>query len=326
MGKVNSIQQHAPLVIPENWNGQEKRLVIQLEEILDDIYRRFGRLRLADLSGETRNRLIAIFTNGTDQVHSKDSDQQTVLDIDHTGIRMYTGLFTVDATDEKSYIRFGEDTDDPKFVLGIDGNILARNGNFESLFVNGEEVAVSRGTRLVVSDTQPDGNDILWVKPIPPSAPGGEPITFTMQANVTDKNAPNRAVRITNPKAGKIVGACDYNLNFLLTNAGDTSITLLGCTVILAEADADNPATVTFGPEFPSPGVTLTPGGICRFQVSLSGAQNILGGDLTATARMNTNSGAIRYASAMKLTCSGSTASGEPSTDIPQDVQIKYIT
>lgn len=320
MGKVNSIQQHAPLVIPENWNGQEKRLVIQLEEILDDIYRRFGRLRLSDFSGETRGKLTAIFTDGPDKLHN------TVVDIDSNGIHMLTGLFRVDAEDEQSYIRFGGTSDEPKFLLGIDGNVLANNGSFKTLYVNGEEVAVSRGTKLVVSDTQPDGNDILWVKPIPPSAPGGEPITFTMQANVTDRNAPNRAVKITNPKAGKIVGACDYNLNFLLTNAGDTSITLLGCTVILAEADADNPATVTFGPEFPSPGVTLTPGGICRFQVSLSGAQNILGGDLTATARMNTNSGAIRYASAIKLTCSGSTASGEPSTDIPQDVQIKYIT
>lgn len=53
-GKYATIQQHEPLRVPESWGTQEKRFVAQLEEILDDIYRRFGRLKETDLGGALR--------------------------------------------------------------------------------------------------------------------------------------------------------------------------------------------------------------------------------------------------------------------------------
>lgn len=56
--KYTTIQQHEPLRVPSNWTGQEKMLVVQLEEILDDIYRRFGRLRFEDLRPEVRKMII----------------------------------------------------------------------------------------------------------------------------------------------------------------------------------------------------------------------------------------------------------------------------
>ena len=43
-------QQHEPLRAPNTWSASEKRFVAQLEEVFDDIYRRFGRLRLEDMS------------------------------------------------------------------------------------------------------------------------------------------------------------------------------------------------------------------------------------------------------------------------------------
>ena len=49
MADYNTIQQHEPLRVPPEWNTGERRLIAQLEEILDDIYRRFGRLRIEDL-------------------------------------------------------------------------------------------------------------------------------------------------------------------------------------------------------------------------------------------------------------------------------------
>lgn len=52
--KYITYQQHEPLRVPEGWNTQEKKFVGQLEEILDDIYRRFGRLRISDFSKEVR--------------------------------------------------------------------------------------------------------------------------------------------------------------------------------------------------------------------------------------------------------------------------------
>lgn len=56
--KYSTIQQHEPLRVPSKWTGQEKMLVVQLEEILDDIYRRFGRLRFEDLRPEVRKMII----------------------------------------------------------------------------------------------------------------------------------------------------------------------------------------------------------------------------------------------------------------------------
>lgn len=52
--KYSTIHQHEPLRAPAGWDAQEKRFVAQLEEVLDDIYRRFGRLKKSDLGGELR--------------------------------------------------------------------------------------------------------------------------------------------------------------------------------------------------------------------------------------------------------------------------------
>lgn len=56
--KYSTIQQHEPLRAPAGWGTQEKRFVAQLEEILDDLYSRFNRLGLKDLSGELRGTII----------------------------------------------------------------------------------------------------------------------------------------------------------------------------------------------------------------------------------------------------------------------------
>lgn len=58
--KNATIQQHQPLRTPEGWNRQEKMLLVQLDEILDDIYRRFGRLKLSDMSEAMQNGITVI--------------------------------------------------------------------------------------------------------------------------------------------------------------------------------------------------------------------------------------------------------------------------
>ena len=52
----STIQQHQPLRVPRNWNTQEKALIVQLDEVFDDIYRRFGRLRIEDMGDKFRKR------------------------------------------------------------------------------------------------------------------------------------------------------------------------------------------------------------------------------------------------------------------------------
>jgi len=58
--KNATIQQHQPLRTPEGWNRQERMFLVQLDEILDDIYRRFGRLKLADLSESVQNGITIV--------------------------------------------------------------------------------------------------------------------------------------------------------------------------------------------------------------------------------------------------------------------------
>lgn len=47
-------QQHEPFRIPSNWGTQERKFISQLEETFDDIYKRFGRLRLEDMGAKFR--------------------------------------------------------------------------------------------------------------------------------------------------------------------------------------------------------------------------------------------------------------------------------
>lgn len=61
--QYKSIRGHEPLRVPEGWNGQSRALVVQLEHVLDDIYRRFGRLRMEDLSEELRALLTGYGNN-----------------------------------------------------------------------------------------------------------------------------------------------------------------------------------------------------------------------------------------------------------------------
>lgn len=52
--KYSMIRQHQPLRTPAGWSGQEKAFIVQLEEIFDDIYRKFGRLGMNDMDKKFR--------------------------------------------------------------------------------------------------------------------------------------------------------------------------------------------------------------------------------------------------------------------------------
>lgn len=56
--KYSTIQQHQPLRVPDGWNQKERSLILQIEEIFDDLYRRFNRLNLKDLSPQLRKTIV----------------------------------------------------------------------------------------------------------------------------------------------------------------------------------------------------------------------------------------------------------------------------
>lgn len=58
--RYSTIKQHQDLRIPEGWSKQERALIVQLEEVFDDIYRRFGRLTAKDLGNELTEKIDSI--------------------------------------------------------------------------------------------------------------------------------------------------------------------------------------------------------------------------------------------------------------------------
>ena len=55
--KYSTIQQHQPLRVPASFDAQGKALIVQLDEIFDDVYRRFGRLRIEDFGSAFQKRI-----------------------------------------------------------------------------------------------------------------------------------------------------------------------------------------------------------------------------------------------------------------------------
>ncbi len=53
----SSVHQHDTLRVPSGWNDQARAFVVQLEGILDDLYKRFGRIRFEDLSEAMRSQI-----------------------------------------------------------------------------------------------------------------------------------------------------------------------------------------------------------------------------------------------------------------------------
>ena len=53
-GSYSTIHQHEPLRAPAGWDQSEKRLIAQLEEIFDDLYSRFNRIKETDLGQDLR--------------------------------------------------------------------------------------------------------------------------------------------------------------------------------------------------------------------------------------------------------------------------------
>lgn len=143
----SKIAQHEPLRVPSRWSEDERRFVTQLEEVLDDIYRRFGRLSLSDMNTDLQ------------KVFAK--EQQNVEALIETAKDHAAKIKALeDGTPEKlGYLRLGDG-----FSATDSGDVNARTGNFaEELTLAGRSV-LSWGD-VVVSGSQPDGSGILWVKP-----------------------------------------------------------------------------------------------------------------------------------------------------------------
>lgn len=73
MSKYSTIKQYEPLRMPSGWGAQEKKFIYQLENILDDVYKRFGRLTFDDFGKSFQRRIEG--TEGTVTTYTQYTDQ-----------------------------------------------------------------------------------------------------------------------------------------------------------------------------------------------------------------------------------------------------------
>ena len=191
-----NIQQHQPLRIPAGWDRQEKAFINQLEEIFDDIYRRFGRLRLEDMGKNFRQKIkddegaiteiradlgeIDLSVQGIDGILTElgmtedgieltggkyiriKSGSNTALLLDEDGIDMQTaGKVKIHAQDASgSSIIFGTDVATAKFVIDENGALKAESVDTKNLNVEGNPLP-----SIVVGETAPTEPGTIWIKP-----------------------------------------------------------------------------------------------------------------------------------------------------------------
>lgn len=125
------------------------------------------------------------------------SDGQTMSNVMNINT---SGLFTLDATDDNSYIRFGGTTESPNFVLGLGGDIIANVGKFSEIISEEGDIVLSPNgylaPKVVVGSTKPSGSNILWFQPSSVSTldytwrgsghkvGSGNPITFARSSSM----------------------------------------------------------------------------------------------------------------------------------------------
>lgn len=194
----STIQQHQPLRVPSSFDRQGRALIVQLDEIFDDIYRRFGRLRTEDLGGKLKNLILLKDDDGNyvsvsatvEGIEARVADcygiqsgidirpagievsggkyvkimagSDTAVLLDDNGIDMQTAgkafIHAKDATG--SAIIFGTDVDNANFAVDLDGDMYSKTVATDALTLGGFEVP-----KIVVNASQPDGHNILWCKP-----------------------------------------------------------------------------------------------------------------------------------------------------------------
>lgn len=66
MAKNASVHQYAPLRTPSNWSAEERKLIVQLEDLFGDLYKKFNRINLKDLSPDLQSKIGQALTDVED--------------------------------------------------------------------------------------------------------------------------------------------------------------------------------------------------------------------------------------------------------------------
>lgn len=179
--RYTTIQQHEPLRIPSNWGSQEKRLIAQLEETFDDIYRRFGRLKLSDLS-ESLRREVSSTIDGV-KTHSTLIEQNAEkIELKADGVKQEDGSVAAQSVSTSS-VKVTADgvdittdgtftVDGSNFSVDADGKVTANGAIIDgTVRSNGALTLTQLDIHIGESEPEIKRTGMVWIKPVASAPP-----------------------------------------------------------------------------------------------------------------------------------------------------------
>ena len=171
--KYTTIQQHEPLRVPSGWGQQERAFIAQLEALFDDVYRRFNRIRMRDLS-EPLQSTIQESADGVTEVKTSivQTNAQIALKLDKTspsvGVSNSAILINTDGINLNS--EGSIDVDGGTVNIKSGSSLTMQAVTDEDATINGGMIWHAKN--LVVSTSAPTNPKpgLIWIKPIAASS------------------------------------------------------------------------------------------------------------------------------------------------------------
>ena len=171
--KYTTIQQHEPLRVPSGWGQQERAFIAQLEALFDDVYRRFNRIRMRDLS-EPLQSTIQESADGVTEVKTLivQTNAQIALKLDKTSpsVGVSNSAILIDTDGIHLNSDGSIDVDGGTVNIKSGSSLTMQAVTDEDATINGGMIWHAKN--LVVSTSAPTNPKpgLIWIKPIAASS------------------------------------------------------------------------------------------------------------------------------------------------------------
>lgn len=166
--KYTTIQQHEPLRVPSGWGQQERAFIAQLEALFDDVYRRFNRIRMRDLS-EPLQSTIQESADGVTEVKTSivQTNAQIALKLDKTApsVGVSNSAIVIDTDGIHINSEGSIDVDGGTVNIKSGSSLTMQAVTDEDATINGGMIWHAKN--LVVSTSAPTNPKpgLIWIKP-----------------------------------------------------------------------------------------------------------------------------------------------------------------
>lgn len=226
MSSYTSIQQHEPLRVPSGWTTQERALIAQLEETFDDIYRRFNRLRMEDLS----DGLQMVIEDNTEGVASTKTslaltNAQLALKLDKTeaAVGVNNSAIIIDSNGIQINSEGGINVDGGTVSIKSGSSLTMEAATDEDATINGG--AIWHAKNLVVSTAEPNNpkRGLVWIKPNVADADAYYSGSWTAVALGSEQTTQNVSIKCSGTALGSEPSgeyACTYTTKLYINCTG----------------------------------------------------------------------------------------------------------